>query len=174
MPIQGEYMGMTLTISDVDVENRDYFGYCARHDFRLQRGRESGLLRYPPTTACPWTGDRDSEWVSVEGRGEVHSYAEVHHPIQPAFRDKVPYLVLLVDLDTQRGVPSEHEALRIAGNLVTPEGDFAPPEMVGRVGIGTRVRMVFVDVGDGISIPQWTLDEDVQSDTPWRYPEPLG
>ena len=172
MSIQGEYMGMTLTISDVDVENRDYFAFCARHDFRLQRGRKSGLLRYPPTTACPWTGDRDSEWVSVEGRGEVHSYAEVHHPIQPAFRDKVPYLVLLVDLDTQKGEPSEHEALRIAGNLVTAEGDFAPPEMVRRVGIGSRVRMVFADVGDGISLPQWTLDEDVQSDAPWRYPEP--
>ena len=172
MPIQGEYMGMTLTISDVDVENRDYFAYCAKHDFRLQRGRKSGLLRYPPTTACPWTGDRDSEWVSVEGRGEVHSYAEVHHPIQPAFRDKVPYLVLLVDLDTQRGEPSEHEALRIAGNLVTPKGEFAPPEMVDRVGIGTRVRMVFVDVGDGISLPHWTIDEDVQSDAPWRYPAP--
>ena len=172
MPIRGEYMGMTLTISDVDVENRDYFAFCAKHDFRLQRGRKSGLLRYPPTTACPWTGDRDSDWVSVEGRGEVHSYAEVHHPIQPAFRDKVPYLVLLVDLDTQRGEPSEHEALRVAGNLVTAQGDFAPPEMVRQVGIGTRVRMVFVDVGDGISLPQWTLDEDVQSETPWRYPSP--
>ena len=172
MSIQGEYMGMTLTISDVDIENRDYFAFCAKHDFRLQRGRKSGLLRYPPTTACPWTGDRDSEWVSVEGRGEVHSYAEVHHPIQPAFRDKVPYLVLLVDLDTQKGEPSEHEALRIAGNLVTAEGDFAPPEMVRRVGIGSRVRMVFADVGDGISLPQWTLDEAVQSDAPWRYPEP--
>ena len=55
MPIRGEYMGMTLTISDVDVENRDYFAFCAKHDFRLQRGRKSGLLRYPPTTACPWT-----------------------------------------------------------------------------------------------------------------------
>ena len=172
MPIRGEYMGMTLTISDVDVENRDYFAFCAKHDFRLQRGRKSGLLRYPPTTACPWTGDRDSDWVSVEGRGEVHSYAEVHHPIQPAFRDKVPYLVLLVDLDTQRGEPSEHEALRVAGNLVTAQGDFAPPEMVRQVGIGTRVRIVFVDVGDGISLPQWTLDEDVQSETPWRYPSP--
>ena len=172
MPIRGEYMGMTLTISDVDVENRDYFAFCAKHDFRLQRGRKSGLLRYPPTTACPWTGDRDSDWVSVEGRGEVHSYAEVHHPIQPAFRNKVPYLVLLVDLDTQRGEPSEHEALRVAGNLVTAQGDFAPPEMVRQVGIGTRVRMVFVDVGDGISLPQWTLDEDVQSETPWRYPSP--
>ncbi len=127
MPIQGEYMGMMLTIEDLDGENREFFRYCAAGEFRLQRGRQSGLLRYPPTTACPWTGDRESEWVAVDGRGTVHAYGEVHHAIQPAFKDKVPYLILLVDLDTQKGQPSAHEALRVGGNLVMPDGCFAPP-----------------------------------------------
>ena len=173
MPLRGEYLGMTLTIDDVDEENREFFRYCHAGDFRLQRGRESGLLRYPPTTACPWTSDRESEWVSVEGKGTVHTYTEVHHPIQPAFRDLVPYLILLVDLDTQKGEPTEHEALRVAGNLVTPDGAFAPPEMIERVGIGTRVRMVFVEVCEGMSIPHWTIDAEAeQPDPPWRYPDP--
>ena len=101
MPIQGEYMGMMLTIDDVDQENREFFRHCAEGIFHLQKGKESGLLRYPPTTACPWTRDREYDWVPVEGKGAVHSYAEVHHPIQPAFREKVPYMVLVVDLDTQ-------------------------------------------------------------------------
>lgn len=172
MPIQGEYMGMMLTIEDLDGENRDFFRYCAAGEFRLQRGRQSGLLRYPPTTACPWTGDRESEWVAVDSRGTVHSYGEVHHAIQPAFKDKVPYLILLVDLDTQKGQPSEHEALRVGGNLVMPDGRFAPPEQIRRVGIGTRVRMVLVDVTEGMALPQWTIDEDaVQPENPWRYPQ---
>ena len=171
MPIRGEYMGMMLTIEDVDGENRAYFDFCAQHDFRLQRGKKSGLLRYPPTTACPWTGDRESEWVSVEGKGAVHSYSEIHHPIQPAFRDKVPYMVLLVDLDTQKGEPTEHESLRVAGNLVMPDGSFAPPEVVRQVGIGTRVRMVFVDVAEGIAVPQWTIDQEAEQPEPWRYPQ---
>ena len=50
MPIQVEYMGMMLTVEDVDRENREFFGFCAKGEFRLQRGSESGLLRYPPTT----------------------------------------------------------------------------------------------------------------------------
>ena len=58
-------------------------------------------------------------------------------------------MVLLVDLDTQKGKPTEHEALRVVGNLTTPDGTLAPPDMVKRVGIGTRVRMVFTDVGAG-------------------------
>lgn len=170
--LQGEYLGMMLTIEDVDKENLAFFNYCAEGDFRLQRGKQSGLLRYPPTTACPWTRDREYDWVSVEGKGEVHSYNEVHHAIQPAFRQYVPYMLLIVDLDTQKGQPSEHESLRVAGNLVTPDGVLAPPEMIKRVGIGTRVRMVFTQVAEGFALPQWTIDEDAQQpETPWRYPQ---
>jgi len=172
MPIVGDYMGMALTIDDVDKENREFFGWCAKGEFRLQKGKESGLLRYPPTTACPWTTDREYDWVPVEGKGAVHSYVEVHHPIQPAFRDKVPYMILLVDLDTQKGQPSEHESLRVVGNLVTANGEFAPPEVIKSVGIGTRVKMAFTPVTDGFSLPMWTIDEDAeQPESPWRYPQ---
>lgn len=172
MPIQGEYMGMMLTIEDLDGENREFFRFCAAGEFRLQRGAQSGLLRYPPTTACPWTGERESAWVPVEGKGTVHSYGEVHHAIQPAFKSKVPYLILLVDLDTQKGQPSAHEALRVGGNLVMPDGSFAPPEQIRRVGIGTRVRMVMVNVSEGLALPQWTIDEDAaQPAKPWRFPQ---
>ena len=171
-PVTGEYRGMPVSISNVDAENRAYFAYCAAGEFRLQRSKASGLLRYPPTTACPWSRDREYDWVPVEGRGAVHSYTEVHHAIQPAFRGHIPYLILLVDLDTQLGEPTEHEALRVAGNLVTPDGALAPPEQVVQVGIGTRVRMVFVPVAEGLAVPNWTIDLDApQPAEPWRYPE---
>src|SRR5665213_2044414 len=98
--IDGDYMGMGLRIDDLDVENVAYFKHCAEHDFHLQGCNECGRLRYPPTTACPWCMARDSTWKNVEGKGAVHSYTEVHHAIQPAFRGKTPYMVLLVDLDT--------------------------------------------------------------------------
>jgi uncharacterized OB-fold protein len=172
MAIEGNYLGMTLRIDDLDVENVEYFKYCAEHDFHLQAGTESGLLRYPPTTADPWTMQGESTWKRVEGKGTVHSYTEVHHAIQPAFRDHTPYMVLLVDLDTQKGEPTPDEALRVIGNLCTPDGRLAPPDMVKRVGIGTRVRMVFADVAEGLSLPQWTIDETAaQPANVWRYPQ---
>ena len=84
----------------------------------------------------------------------------------------VPYLILLVDLDTQKGKPSADEALRVVGNLVTPDGKLASGDLVKTVGIGTRVRMVFSDVSPGLSLPQWTIDESAtQPDKPWRYPQ---
>jgi uncharacterized OB-fold protein len=113
-----------------------------------------------------------SNWVPVEGKGTVHSYTEVHHAIQPAFKAHAPYLVLLVDLDTQKGKPSEHDALRVVGNLATQDGQLASPDLVTTVGIGTRVRMVFCDVAPGLALPQWTIDEFAQQPSkPWRYPQ---
>jgi hypothetical protein len=81
-------------------------------------------------------------------------------------------MVLLVDLDTQKEQPSEHEALRVIGNLTTPDGALAPRDAVRSVGIGTRVRMTFSDVTEGLSLPQWTVDTDAkQPEKPWRYPQ---
>jgi len=138
--ISANYLGMPLEINDLDHENLNYFSYCAKHDFRLQRCASCKLFRYPPSTACPWCSELDSEWVSVEGRGTVHSYTEVHHAIQPAFKQYTPYLVLL-----------------------------APKTEVERVGIGTRVGMAFTDVAPGLALPQWTIDEGAVDGTPWRY-----
>lgn len=172
MSLKGDYLGMALTIDSLDHENLTYFKHCSAHDFHLQRCDDCHLLRYPPTTGCPWCASPRATWTAVEARGEVHSYEEVHHAIQPAFKAHTPYMVLLVDLDTQKGQPSEHEALRVVGNLTTSDGSLAPREMVRQVGIGSRVRMVFSDVADGLSLPQWTLDETAtQPAKPWRYPQ---
>ena len=171
MGVAGAYLGMPLRIEALDQENLAYFRHCAAHDFHLQRCASCALLRYPPTTGCPWCSQPEAAWTAVEGRGTVYTYAEVHHAIQPAFKDQLPYLILIVELDTQRGVPTEHDALRIAGNLATPDGHLAPPDLVARVGIGTRVRMVFKDVAPGLAVPLWTIDETADQPAPWRYPE---
>ena len=80
MNIQATYLGMSLDINDLDVENLAFFKHCAAHDFHLQKCCACGLLRYPPTTACPWCAHPKSEWTKVEGKGAVHSYTEVTTP----------------------------------------------------------------------------------------------
>ena len=168
--LTGQYLGMNLSVSDIDVENLEFFRWLGNHDFRLQACTGCSLVRYPPTTACPWCADDRSEWRSVEPRGVVYSYFEVHHAIQPQFREALPYHVLLVELDTQRGEPSADEALRIVANLTDAAGKLAPPQIVAKVGIGTRVKMVYVDVGEAFAIPQFTVDDDEpQPAQPWRY-----
>jgi uncharacterized OB-fold protein len=171
MSIAVNHLGMALELHEREIENSEYFRYCAAHEFRLQCCDSCGLVRYPPTTACPWCANPKVHWMAVEGKGTVHSYTEVHHAIQPAFKPYVPYLILLVELDAQHGRPTQHEALRVVGNLTDANGVLAPKEVVQTVGIGSRVRMVFTDIASGLSLPQWMLDHDSpQPQRPWRYP----
>ncbi len=169
MALEGSWLGMGLRIDETDPQNLEFFEHCGRHELRLQRWKSNGMLSYPPGTGSPWDGTPEYTWDAVEGRGTVMSYSEVHHAILPAHREQLPYLLLLVELDEQRGQPTEHEALRVLGNLVTRDGQLAPAEQVRSVGIGTRVRVVFVDVGEGFAMPHWTVDEDADQPQPWRY-----
>ena len=171
MPLTGEYLGMRVHVDELDQENHAFFGWCGQHELRVQQCDSCGLKRVPPTTACPFCAHETATWEPVSGKGTVYSYGEVHHAIQPVFREFSPYLLLLVELDEQRNEPAEYDGLRLQANLATAEGDLAPPELVRSVGIGTRVRVVFKDIGDGIAMPLWTIDEDAeQPESPWRYP----
>lgn len=173
MTIRAEYLGMPVELNERETDNVEYFGYCAQGDFRLQCCSACGLYRYPPGPSCPWCAHPQAQWKPVDGAGTVHSYMEVHQALQPAFRAHVPFLVLLVELDVQRGQPGPHDALRLIGNLTTSAGILAPPSLAETVGIGTRVRMVFTPIAPGLSLPQWTPDETaVQPASPWRYPHP--
>lgn len=167
--MQHTYLGMTINLPPADTVNTEYFAHCAQHSFHLQSCTECDLLHYPPSIGCPWCGSNRQEWKAVEGRGVVYSYHEVTKAIQPGFEPFTPYLVLLVELDTQRGVPSQHEALRVFGNFVGADGSLASKDEVAKVGIGSRVRMIFTDIGEGFSIPQWTLDDTAEQTAPWRY-----
>ncbi|MEM7191196.1 MAG: OB-fold domain-containing protein [Pseudomonadota bacterium] len=167
----GDYLGMELTLDPFDIENVPFFEYLSQGELRLQRCPENGLMRYPPTSRCPFSGSADVDWVAVEAVGTVYSYTEVHHAIQPAFKEHTPYMVLMVELDAQKGQPGKHDGIRMMGNLVTADGAMAPPDLVARVGIGSRMRMVFKKIGDQMGMPCWMLDETADQPEPWRYPQ---
>jgi len=40
MPIRAEYLGMGLSVDDLDIENTEYFRHCAEHDFHLHMVRQ--------------------------------------------------------------------------------------------------------------------------------------
>ena len=172
MELTGEYLGMPLAVDAADEPNQTFFRACAAGEFRLQRCGVCGLLRYPPSAGCPHCGAPEATWEPVEPRGALYSYAEVAHAIQSAFRPHAPYMVAFVELDAQSGRPNPGDGLRVAGNLVEPDGALARPETVARAGIGSRMRMLFAQVGEGFALPMWTLDDAAdQPAAPWRCPE---
>jgi uncharacterized OB-fold protein len=165
MPQPVTYRGMSLIVPDNDSEWNEYFAHARQHRLMVRACAACGLMRYPPTHACPWCMELGWAWKEVSGQGTIHSYEVVMHAIQPGFRDITPYLVVLVELDEQQGQPTPDEALRIIGNLVKP--DFTP-EDEARVAIGKRVHVAFQDIAEHFALPQFTLTDAPAVGRVWR------
>ena len=161
-----EYRGMNLVIPENDSEWGEHFKLAREHKLMLRACKACNLMRYPPSHGCPFCGDLGWSWREVTGRGHIHSYEIVAHAIQPGFKEWTPYPVVLVELDEQRGRPTEHEALRIIANLVTP--DFRP-EKEDNVAIGKRVRVIFQDLSPDFALPQFTLTDEPPEGRVWRF-----
>jgi uncharacterized OB-fold protein len=162
-----EYRGMNLVIPENDSEWGEHFKLAREHKLMLRACGACNLVRYPPSHGCPFCGDLEWGWREVAGRGHIHSYEIVAHAIQPGFKEWTPYAVVLVELDEQRGRPTEHEALRLIANLVTP--DFRP-EKEDNVAIGKRVRVIFQDLSPDFALPQFTLTDEPPEGRVWRFP----
>jgi len=168
VPQPVQHRGLTLLVPDNDSEWMEYFAHARAHRLMVRKCGACGLMRYPPTHACPWCTELAWSWQEVSGRGTIHSYEIVVHAIQPGFRDVTPYSVVLVDLDEQRGVPTPDEALRVVANLVKPDGTMEDEK---NVAIGKRVRVVFEDLADHLALPQFTLTDERPESRVWRLPE---
>jgi uncharacterized protein len=162
-----EYRGMNLNIPEHDTEFRPYFEAAGSGRLMLPKCSACGLLRYPPGIACPWCNSLESDWVETSGLGRIYSYEIVTQAIQPGFAEWVPYPVVLVELDEQRGVPTPDEALRLIANLVTAG---LQPESEDNVAIGRRVRAVFQPLGDGLALPQFALSDEPAQEALWQFP----
>ena len=160
-----EYRGMNLVVPDNDSEWKEYFLEARKHRLVVRKCKSCGLMRYPPTAACPWCMELGFTWEPLSGKGTIYSYEIVVHAIQPGFKEMAPYAVVLVELDEQRGTPTADEGLRMVANLVTV--DFKA-EAEANVAIGKRVRVVFQDLADHIALPQFTLTDEAPVGKTWR------
>jgi uncharacterized OB-fold protein len=72
------------------------------------------------------------------GRATVWSWVIAHPPVLPAFADRVPYNVVVVELE---------EGVRMVGNAVECDNEDLHD--------GMAVEVAWDDVEDGVSIPVW-------------------
>ena len=116
------------------------------HRFLIQRCAECDTPRFPPKPVCSNCWSDASREVEASGAGTVYSYTIVHRGGSPAFSADGPYAIVLVDLD---------EGVRIMSNLVKDEEGY-PSVDPEDVKIGMKVRIVFDDVTDDITLPRVT------------------
>ena len=119
-------------------ESDFYWEKAQAHELWLRRCNACEHAYFYPRDFCPDCGSRDVSWVQASGRGTLHTFAIVHRAPVPAFRDRVPFVVAMVDLE---------EGGRIPTNLVDVEPD---PE---HIKVGMAVEVAFLDLTDEISLP---------------------
>jgi len=127
----------------IDDVNRAWF---TSGELTLQTCSSCGQVQHPPGEVCHACGGESFVGRVVAPTGVVHSYTVVHHPVNKALAEHVPYTVVLVALD-------ELPYIRVGGNVL----DVAP----GEVHIGMSVHAVFpervADDGEVVRLPQWTV-----------------
>jgi uncharacterized OB-fold protein len=75
-------------------------------------------------------------WIEASARGHVHSWTVVHHPFHPGFKDELPYIVAIVDLE---------DGVRMNAQMrgVTPD----------EMRIGLPVQVTFERTKEGLTLP---------------------
>ena len=161
------YLGIEVRVASNDPDHLEVLRAAGEGRFVVQRGTACSKLRYPSGPACPYCMALTSDWADVSGKGVIYSYEVVEHPIHPAYRGRTPYSVVLVELDEQRGFPTEHDGLRVIAGLVDAEGN---PERTENVAIGKRVAVEFADLGDGLALPRFRLTDEPSEGRVWSFP----
>ena len=101
----------------------------------LQHCESCGKYVFYPRYCCTACGSRDMKWLPVTGLGTVYTYTIARRATHPRLADKVPYPIVVVELD---------EGPRMTSTVV----DLRPED----ISIGMRVAVAFEDHGD-LSIP---------------------
>lgn len=119
-----------------DQDTQPYWEAARRHELLIQRCLACGEHYFYPRPHCPHCLSNRTEWVRASGRGTVYAFTVVHRPPSPAFADRVPYVVALIDLA---------EGPRLMSNVVGCAPD--------AVHCGMAVEVAFEDVTPDIALP---------------------
>ena len=114
-----------------DLETAPYWEGTKAGKVLIKKCRSCGRAYFYPRNHCPTCWSTDTEWVESTGRGTVYTFTVVYQNDLPPFRDRVPYVVAIVELD---------EGPRIETNIVECPFD--------ELQVGMRVAVTFEDEGE--------------------------
>ena len=94
-----------------DVETKPYWDAAAEGRLLVKRCRACARAFFYPRNHCPRCWSLDTEWVESSGRGTVYTFTVIHQNDLPPFRDRLPYVVAIVELDEGPRMTSNIEGI---------------------------------------------------------------
>jgi len=121
----------------VDDVNREFWAAAAEGRLLIQACPHCGHRQFYPRALCTACGDTP-EWLECSGRGTVHTFTVIRQMGMRPFRDELPYVVAMVELE---------EGPLMMGNVTDCD-----PETVR---IGLPVEAHFVRAADDVGVAMW-------------------
>ena len=79
--------------------SKPYWDALDRGELHFQRCAECGNAWLPARTECPRCWSPEWGWEKAGGPGRLVSWVVYHRAYHPAFKDRLPYNVAIVELD---------------------------------------------------------------------------
>ena len=93
------FEGFKDLLPEITDLNAAYWEGLAEGEVRLQTCGACGARQHPPESFCYACGSTEVAWKPSTGAGEIYSFIEVHQLYNAAFKDHLPYVVAIVQLD---------------------------------------------------------------------------
>ncbi|MDP7414448.1 MAG: OB-fold domain-containing protein [SAR202 cluster bacterium] len=121
-------------------ESDYYWDKAKEHELWLRNCDDCGNPYFYPRDISPCCFSKNTSWVRASGKASLYTFAIVHRAPHPGFRDDVPFVPAMVELE---------EGPIMATNVVI---DDPTPE---NLSIGMALEVVFDDVTDTITLPKF-------------------
>lgn len=92
-------MSLEFPIPEVTDLNRPYWRGLEQGKLKTQYCNTCDRRWLPARECCPHCLSTDWRWRPVSGRGRIVSWVIYHVAYHPAFKDRLPYHVALVELE---------------------------------------------------------------------------
>ena len=86
-------------LPNVNQDSKEFWSGCKVHELRFQKCKDCGHIRWPASMICPLCYSRDTQWIVGSGKGKVYTFVVYHVAYHPGFKDEVPYVVAVVELE---------------------------------------------------------------------------
>ncbi|MGD9697391.1 MAG: Zn-ribbon domain-containing OB-fold protein [Thermoleophilia bacterium] len=130
-------------LPDLRPEDAPFWEGTRQHKLLLPASPDGKVFWYP-RKLTPGSLEPVS-WVESPGTGAVYTYSIHYIGPSKAYKGDPPHVVALIELD---------EGVRMMSNLVKDEPGY-PSIDPADVSIGMRVRVVFHDVTDEMTLPKF-------------------
>ncbi len=125
-------------LPNVNQDSKEFWTGCKVHELRFQKCKDCDHIRWPASMICPLCYSQDTQWIVAGGKGKVYTFVVYHVAYHPGFKDGVPYVVAVVELE---------EGPHLLTNIVGCRPD--------EVKCGMPVEVMWEDITGEFSLPQF-------------------